>query len=128
MPSRFRQAVPSWLDGVAVGASALCLIHCLALPLLIAALPALGSLAGAEWVHWSLLLFAVPTSMWALTGGGGGRLALLIGSIGLALMAIGVAAFAGSEIERTLTLAGVILVGAAHLRRWFVVQRRHGYA
>jgi len=35
---------PPLLDGLALGASFLCLIHCLALPLVIAALPALATI------------------------------------------------------------------------------------
>lgn len=117
-----------WLDWLAIGASGLCLVHCLALPLLIASLPSLGAFAGGGQTHWILLAFAVPVSVWALgrRRGAAGFTALIVGGIGLALMAVGVARFEGLAEERWLTVAGVVLVAVAHTIRWR--GRRHGHA
>ena len=55
------------LDGMAIAGSALCLIHCLALPLIIAWLPALSDwLSWPESVHLWILLAALPLSFFAL--------------------------------------------------------------
>ncbi|WP_162953530.1 MerC family mercury resistance protein, partial [Pseudomonas aeruginosa] len=45
------RASASALDSSAIALSSLCLLHCLALPLLAAALPLLGRWEQAEWVH-----------------------------------------------------------------------------
>ncbi len=68
-----RVMVAKWFDGLAVGASVLCLIHCLALPIVIAALPALA--ARLDLARGSTLLFwrsryRSARLRW-VTGGGG---------------------------------------------------------
>ena len=62
-----RPAFPISLDSAAIGVSTLCIIHCLALPLLVVALPALAVVAEVEWVHKALVLVAAPVSLFALT-------------------------------------------------------------
>ncbi|MGI4875890.1 MAG: MerC domain-containing protein [Janthinobacterium lividum] len=117
----------AWLDWMAIGASGLCLVHCLALPLIVAFLPALG-LAGGDRTHWLLLAFAVPTSLWALGRGRNRATApLLIASGGLLLMTVAVVRFEGQAADRWLTVAGVLLVAAAHILRWRLIHRGHGH-
>ena len=59
-----------WLDKAAIGISALCVVHCLAMPLALVALPALASLPVAdEHFHLALVFVVIPTSMIALTLG-----------------------------------------------------------
>ena len=54
------------IEHTALGASLLCLIHCLALPLLFAALPALSSVIPvSRTIHLEMLAIAVPTSSMA---------------------------------------------------------------
>lgn len=56
-----------YYDGAAIGASVLCLIHCLLLPVLIILLPTLAAfLTVPEAFHLWALAFAVPTSALAL--------------------------------------------------------------
>ncbi len=115
-----------WLDGIAVSASALCLVHCLALPLIVAALPAFGLLQGRDdTTHWLLLGFAVPTSAWALSRGrkAAGLVPVAVGAAGLASMAAAVAFFGGNAAERWLTVAGVLLVATAHILNWRAAHR-----
>ena len=121
------------LDALAMLFSGLCLIHCLALPLLVAALPlAASSLVADERFHQWLLLGAVPTSVIAL-GWGWRRhrdsLVAWLGIIGLLLMVF--AAF-GIQIglldargERVLTVIGAVLLAIAHLRNYLL--RHHGH-
>ena len=51
----------NWLDGAAVGLSALCLIHCLALPLVVAGLPFLAQFAEGH-LHAQMLVVVLPLS------------------------------------------------------------------
>ncbi|WP_293369501.1 MerC domain-containing protein [Nevskia sp.] len=121
------------LDGLAMLFSALCLVHCLALPVLVAALPlAASSFVADERFHQWLLLGAVPTSLIAL-GWGWRRhrqpLVAWLGSLGMGFMVF--AAF-GIEFglldalgERALTIVGAVLLAVAHLRNYQL--RHHGH-
>lgn len=103
-----------------MSASGLCLLHCLALPLIIAALPSLGGAVAGSGTHWVLLAFALPVSLWVLTRDPWpeGFVPLLLGAAGLSLMTLGVVFYEGHSAERILTVAGVSFVAAAHLVRW----------
>lgn len=58
------------LDGLAISASTLCLIHCLFLPIAIAFLPSLADWADwGETIHIVMLAIAVPLSGGTLLGG-----------------------------------------------------------
>lgn len=115
---------PGWLDGFAVATSALCLAHCLALPVVAAALPAIGALGSNELVHWLLLAVALPVSLWALTPARGGAIRpLAIGAAGLTLMIAGVAIFPATPAERWLSIAGAMVVASAHILRWSRARR-----
>ena len=60
-------AYAPWFDNIAVSASALCAIHCLSLPVLLAFLPALGAtIFGQESFHVLLLWLVLPLSLIAL--------------------------------------------------------------
>ncbi len=121
------------LDALAMLLSALCLMHCLALPLLVAALPlAASSLVADERFHQWLLLGAVPTSVIAL-GWGWRRhrdnLVAWLGVIGLILMvfaAFGIqAGLIDVKAERVLTVIGAVMLAIAHLRNYQL--RHHGH-
>ena len=57
-----------WLDLTAVGLSGLCLVHCLALPLVIALLPFLARYSDGH-LHLQMLTVVLPLSTLALTVG-----------------------------------------------------------
>lgn len=110
-------------DGIAIGLSATCLVHCLALPLAVALLPAwsawLGLPHGTEmWI----LIAAAPISLLVLTSAwrdrhpGGGQ-ALGIGLTGLLVMACA-SALEGSAAEPFVTSAGALLLATAHGLSW----------
>ena len=108
------------LDRLAIGLSMLCLVHCLALPVVMLALPALESIVlGTESpVHWVLLGMALPVSVYALWHGfrhHGHRSILVFGSIGLTLMLIGVSHVTSRALEVPLTTVGVSLLLVAHV-------------
>jgi hypothetical protein len=115
-----------WVERAAFAASALCLVHCLALPLVLAALPVLsGILHLPEDIHRWVLLFAIPTSLTALVMGrqmGGPGYPIVMGLAGLGLLAVG--AFVPS-IETPATVAGSVTLAFAHILNWRLRHARH---
>lgn len=116
-----RSAFPVSLDGAAIGVSTLCLIHCLALPLLVVALPALAVVAEVEWVHRALVLIAAPVSLLALArlqrvGSRPAISALIV--LGLSLLIAAAFVHALHDHEVMLTVAGALIVSLAHIWRW----------
>lgn len=106
----------------------LCLVHCLALPLIAAAIPALACVLDLpESLHLVLLLFAVPVSAYALVHGyrhHGKVLPALFGGVGLGLLTAGVFAASSEAMETALTVGGGLLLATAHLRNWRLRGRR----
>ena len=121
------------LDALAMVFSALCLLHCLALPLLVAALPlAASSLVADERFHQWLLLGAVPTSVIALGWGWRRHHDAWVAGFGIAGLLLMVFAAFGIQTglidaagERLLTVIGAIALAAAHLRNYLL--RHHGH-
>ena len=122
-------ALAKALDASAVGLSALCLVHCLALPALALLLPVLGFWAQAEWVHVAFVLIAAPVAVlsfidlprlrprsWPMTAAA---------LVGLSLMIAGALGFPDAAYERVLTVVGGLLLAGAHLTNW---RHRHSGA
>lgn len=114
----------SRLDRWGIIISSACLVHCLALPLVLALLPAFASsLPPDSWVHPVLIGMALPVTGAALWRGY--RLhrragPALTGVTGLALIAAALLA-RGGPAEPALTVMGGLIVSAAHIFNW----RRH---
>lgn len=116
-------------DASAIGLSGLCLLHCLALPVLAALLPALAAWSHAEWVHAAFVLLAfplaglalwrshrvrpLPASLWALSASG--LVALTLGAVG----------WPAESLETPITVAGSVMLASAHAWNW---RRRHARA
>ena len=113
------QKSPDWLDGAAVALSVLCLVHCLALPLIVVGVPFLAQFAETH-LHYQVLVIVVPLSVFALgvghrrhrdprivAGGMLGMLLLIIGAT-VAHTQLGLAA------DRIFTIAGSLLLATAH--------------
>ncbi len=117
-----------WIERAAISASALCLVHCLALPLVLAALPALSNvLALPESIHVWILLFAVPSSLLALFSGRarhGASYPIAIGVVGLSALAIGIMPFA-HQIETYVTVTGSLALAGAHIQNWRLRHAAH---
>ncbi|HEY1076731.1 MAG TPA: MerC domain-containing protein [Fontimonas sp.] len=112
--------LPGAGDRTAILLSGLCLVHCLALPLLIALLPWLAWLVDNESVvHRWLLVIIVPVSALALIRGcarHGRRSLLWLGAAALALLAAGaLLEFETASSESALTLAGSVALSLTHL-------------
>ena len=111
----------SILDGSAVGLSFMCLIHCLALPVMSAFLPLAGVLAEAEWIHQLLVLLALPITALAIARHRKTKVAFsFIAPAVLGLSLLLAAAFVEPlhDSETLLTTVGAILLASAHLWRW----------
>ena len=116
-------------DMYAVGLSTLCLIHCIALPILVTVLPAVALAAENELVHKVLVVIAVPVSLrvvWkALPGEGNG---LFVGAalVGLGLLLLAAFVEAASAYEQPITVVGGTLLASAHLWHWMRRCGRNG--
>ncbi len=108
-----------WLDGTAVGLSALCLIHCLALPFVVAGLPFLAQFAEGH-LHAQMLVIVLPLSIVALGLGfrhhRNSRI-VITGFVGMAFLTIG-ATIAhdnwGLTADRIFTIVGALVLATAH--------------
>lgn len=111
-----------WLDRGAVGLSLLCLVHCLALPLVIMALPAVGALVPPRWwVHPAIFALAVPMAAIALIRGWRDHRdprPIILGGLGLALLGLGLFAAEASAGDVVLTVLGGSVIAFAHLLNW----------
>ena len=108
-----------WLDGAAVGLSALCLVHCLALPILVAGLPFLAQFAEGH-LHMQMLVIVLPLSVVALGLGFRHHRSVrivLAGVVGMLALVVG-ATVAHHELgltaDRVFTIAGALILATAH--------------
>lgn len=107
-----------WVDKLAVSLSGLCLVHCLLGPFLLAAFSAVSGVFVSHEVHSIGVLLAAPLAavgLWRGVRAHGCWKVAALGGIGLALMTSAVLAAHGHVLEVALTVAGVTLLGAAHL-------------
>ena len=118
-------AYTPWLDKLAVSTSALCAIHCLSLPLLLGFLPALGTtIFGQESFHTMLLWLVIPLSLVALSMGCRKHKDLRVLLMGVAGLAVLIAAalmghdLLGETGERVMTLIGASAIAVGHLRNY----------
>lgn len=109
------------LDLYAAGLSALCLLHCLALPLLVTIMPLAALAAENELVHQILVIAAVPVSLrviWRTLATRGNRLFVGAALGGLGLLLLAAFGEAVSAYEEPITVVGGLLLGSAHLWHW----------
>lgn len=115
------------LDLYAAGLSTLCLLHCLALPLLTTVLPIAGQLSENELLHRALVLLAAPATLWVswqMLRRNGSLLFLVAACIGLALLVLAAFLEPMAAYEQPMTVTGALLLAGAHLWRWS--RHRHG--
>lgn len=112
------------LETSALFLSGLCVVHCLGLPLLLVAIPALANvLALPEVLHFYIVLLALPLSLSVLAYGACQHksfIPLAVGAGGLLSMAVALTAKYHSD-EVILSSIGAIVVAFAHISNW---QRR----
>ena len=122
---RSSSPVSSSIDRAGIALSSVCLMHCVALPLLAIALPVLGTFAEAEAVH---RVFAVGAALAAALAFGppipsgsahtrtSGPLRALA-ALGVASLLLGAFMEALHDYEVLLTVSGAVMLTVAHLRR-----------
>ncbi len=108
----------SW-DRLGILVSSLCLVHCVALPVLLACLPFIGlHFVPDESIHLALTYLAVPVGALALLPGlrrHGQSWVLLLGVAGVALMLGGHFFHEAPALEQAVTGGGGALLVLAHL-------------
>lgn len=119
------------LDGGAVAISALCALHCLALPFLLVLFPLLGATVMTDESFHAILLWVIlPTSVLAV-GLAWGRHhdARVLGLVGLGLVIIVAAAIWAHDhaprwVDQAMSVTGGLVLAVGHIRN-FLLCRRH---
>jgi hypothetical protein len=121
-----------YFDRVAIALSTICIVHCLAMPFVIALLPVTAFAFGGNGHFHSLMLwFVVPTSVLGL--GLGLRVHRRFEIVALGALAIGALAAAAlwghsawdPSVEVVVSVAASIALAAAHWRNFREVRRLH---
>lgn len=113
-------------DLFAIGLSMACIAHCLALPVAAAFLPLLSGWSEAEALHWIFVAIAAPLSVWALLWPPRGAVRatpVVLAALGIAALTAGAAEWPSHDMETPVTVAGGLLISAAHLIN--LRRRRH---
>lgn len=124
--------VSRYLDRIAISLSAICVVHCLAVPLIVTVLPlaAIG-LGGESHFHELMLWLVVPISMIGLGMGYREHASLRIVAAGLiGLTIVSAAAVLGHgawpiSVEVLVSLIGSALLAGAHWVNFVVVRKVH---
>lgn len=106
-------------DRAAVALSLLCIVHCVALPVVAVALPFVSAFADASWVHWVFALLAIlasATVAFTSSAARSGRFILPV-SLGAGLVVFGLFAENFGIDEGIPTVIGGVLLVYAHWRR-----------
>ena len=111
------------IDGLAISLSLLCAIHCLFVPSFIILAPSFLSISfNNEFIHYLILVLAIPISIYALSIGYRAHKNLsmvFIGFMGLSILLFAVLFgnnLFGETGEKGLTLIGSVIVASAHFR------------
>jgi hypothetical protein len=121
-----------YLDRIAITLSTICIVHCLAMPVLVAALPVLAITLGTDGHFHALMLWlVVPTSALGFSlgykvHGNAGRVAA--GTAAVLVLAV-VALWGHDHWNRTVEIGvnvvASLLLASAHWRNFREVRRRH---
>jgi hypothetical protein len=116
MPTLTASRLPR-LDGLAIGLSGLCAIHCMATAIAMALLSSAASVLAAPVIHEGGLVIAMVLGSLALGHGAyrhGLLLPVAIGALGLGVMAGALSLEHGTGGEMLYTLVGVFLLAFGH--------------
>ncbi len=110
------------IEGAAVSASLLCLVHCLALPLLLLLLPGIiGLFAQSAAFHYVALALVAPSALAAFSLGYRRHRALppvLLGIAGVGCLTVALLPGAGEGVELWFTVAGTLFLLTGHTLNW----------
>ncbi len=114
-------------DRAAISLSFICVVHCIAVAVLVGVLPAMAaSLPFEHWVHDVLFWLAVPVSAFALIGGFRQHTNIIpsvVVTVGLGLMFFAFFVFHDSQWETWLSLAGAAVVACGHIVNYHLLRR-----
>lgn len=107
--------------------SAVCAVHCVSTPLIVALAPAAGSVLGG--VHPILLVLVIGVAAWAFVPAyrcHRKRQVLVLGGVGIALLAIASIAFHDDlKVDTALSLVGAAFMMLAHWRNRVLLRAAH---
>tara|TARA_B100001769_G_scaffold200801_1_gene160658 strand:- start:38 stop:448 length:411 start_codon:yes stop_codon:yes gene_type:complete len=111
------------VDGIAISLSFLCALHCLFVPSFVILAPSFLSIAfDNEFIHYLILILAIPVSVFALSIGFKSHKSLSMvfsGFLGISILLFAVLFgnnLLGETGEKALTLLGSVIVAFAHFR------------
>lgn len=113
------------LDTVGVVMSSLCVVHCLALPIIGLILPVVGVLSENEWLHKILVIMALPLFM-NLAFKSNKPYIVVPAIFGISLLFAGAFFEPLHEYETIATVLGASFLGGAHLQNSRF--RRHSHS
>ena len=108
-------------DKAAIGLSSLCLLHCLALPVLATISSVAASLADLEWLHRAFVLMAVPLTLTVASKvqrNRNGAIFIGLATIGLVCLLAGAFVEQLHDFETPLTFVGAVSLSLAHILHW----------
>ncbi|MCG6113437.1 MAG: MerC domain-containing protein [Paracoccus sp.] len=108
-------------EGVAISASILCLIHCLALPLLLASSPWLSRKMDLPFdAHLWIVLIAGPVSAWLLLSAARQhRMGIFAaGAAGLGCLVLALVLPVSEPMEAVISTLGSLMLASAHVANW----------
>lgn len=114
------------VEGAAISASLLCLVHCLALPFLLPGI--IGTFAQSATFHYVALVLIVPSALAAFLLGykwHGAVLPALIGLAGLGCLVIVLLPGARASTERWFTVTGSLFLVTGHIMNWRLRSHAH---
>jgi prepilin signal peptidase PulO-like enzyme (type II secretory pathway) len=121
-----------YIDQIAIALSAVCIVHCLAVPVLVAMLPIAALTFGSNGHFHELMLWVVvPTSLAGLFFGvrvHKRKEIVVVGTLGMLLIAI--AALVGHDswsrwLEISVGIVGSLVLALAHWNNFKAVRRCH---
>ena len=117
-------------DRLAMSLSFACILHCLFMPAFIITSATFASIQlSDEFLHYSILLLAIPISLYALLSGKrnhNNNLIFIIGVSGLIVLFLALLSegnFYGFPLETLLTIIGSTIVISAHYKNYQICQR-----
>jgi hypothetical protein len=106
------------LDRAGMSASLACAVHCAVLPLLLAALPAVGlAWLDSPWVDWTMVVFAAVIALRAHCGGFTVHrrcLPVAVAVAGLLVIITTICLFKGSASHHYVQASGAVVVASSH--------------
>ena len=128
--------ISKYFDRIAITLSAICIVHCLAVPVIVALLPVIALTWGLNDAafHTLMLWFVVPTSVLGFAFGyhaHRGAMIVLLGAVAIAVLAFGALRGHGvwtMGVETAVNISASVLLAVAHWRNFRAVRRAHDHA